>query len=163
MRVLAVAMAMLSLGSAELLTVQYRAVTLDPGQRRLFRAPGIERVTAASGRCVEEGMDTVEPDTFWVEATCGGVRTSLVWLKDGTRYHVMACAEEEDRPQRLLKLRQKIQNDVKAWKSVTACVRNGKVELWGWVKVPEDKKKMLAIELKYGLDDVKNRVELIEE
>ena len=163
MRVLLVAMAMLSVGAAELLTVQYRAVTLDPGQRKLFRAPGVERVTASSGRCVEEGMDTTEPDTFWIEASCGGVRTSLVWLPDGTRFHVMACAEEEDRPQRLLKLRQKIQGDLKAWKSVTACVRNGKVELWGWVMTPADKKKVRDVEIKYGLDDVKDRVELIEE
>lgn len=163
MRLVVMGVAVLALSNAEVLTAPYRAVTLDPGQRRLFRAPGLERVTGSSGICVAEGMDGSEPETFWVEGQCGGVRTSLVWLKDGTRLHVMACAEEADRTQRLVKLRQRLQGEVKELKSVTACVRNGKVELWGWVATEAQQKKVAALELKHGLDNVKNRVELIEE
>ncbi len=162
-RLLVATVALLSLGASETLQgVKYRAVTLEPSQRKLFRVPNLERVTGASGRCIEEGIDLEHVESFWLEGTCSGVRTTLVWLNDGTRIHVMACAEE-DRTPALVKLRQKLQSDVKGWKSVTACVRNGMVELWGWVPEAADKKKLNALELKYGLDHVKDRVDVLEE
>lgn len=155
-------MPLLLLGSAEVLKEDYRAVTLDPGGRLRFRVPNLEYVTGSSGRCIEEGMDSEEPETFFLEASCGGIRTSLAWKKDGTRVHVMACAEPEERTAEQVKLRKTLQGQVKAWKSVTACVKNGRVELWGWVKSAADKKKMGALEAKYGLDRVRSFVELIE-
>lgn len=160
-----VPLAVLLMGAAEVLQagLEYRAVTLDPTERRRFRVVNLETVTGSSGRCVEEGMDSEEPDTFWVEASCAGIRTSLAWRKDGTRIHVMACAEPEERTKAQVALRKKLQGDLKAFKSVTACVRNGRVELWGWVKSEADKKKMTALEAKYGLDAVRSFVELIEE
>lgn len=163
-RLALLAVPLLCLGAAEVLTGElYRAVTLDPGQRKQFRVPGLERVTGASGRCVEEGMDVSEPETFWLEASCGGVRTTLVWLRDGTRVHVLACAEEGDRSASLVKLRKKVQGEVKRWRTVTACVRGGRVELWGWVKTPAEKKQVAALEAKYGLDALRDKVELFEE
>jgi hypothetical protein len=141
--------------------VPYRAVTLDPTEHRRFKVPGLETVTGASGRCVEEGLDLEEQQTFWLEASCSGVRTTLVWLKDGTRLHVMACAEPESRDPQLVKTRQKVQAEVKALKSVTACVRNGHVELWGWVTTDADLKKMTALEKKFGFDTLKSNVELL--
>lgn len=156
------AMPLLFLGSAEVLKEDYRAVTLEPGGRARFRVPNLEYVTGSSGRCIEEGMDSEEPETFFLEASCAGVRTSLAWKKDGTRVHVMACAEPEERTAEQVKLRKVLQGQVKAWKSVTACVKNGRVELLGWVKTAADKKKMGALEAKYGLDRVRSFVELIE-
>jgi hypothetical protein len=74
----------------------------------------------------------------------------------------MACAEPEERTAEQVKLRKALQAQVKAWKSVTACVRNGRVELWGWVKTAADQKKLDALEAKYGLEKVRSFVEVIE-
>jgi hypothetical protein len=156
------AMPLLLLGAAEVLREDYRAVTLEPGGRARFRVPDLEYVTGSSGRCIEEGLDSEEPETFVLVASCAGVRTSLAWKKDGTRVHVMACAEPEDRTAEQVKLRKTLQGQVKAWKSVTACVRNGRVELLGWVKTAADQKKLGALEAKYGLEKVRSFVEVIE-
>lgn len=154
---------MLSLASAELLTGEYRALTMEVGQHRQFRVPRLETITGSSGRCLEEGMDSEEPEAIWIEASCAGVRTSLVWKKDGTRVHVMACAEDPDtRPAALLKLRQKVQGELKGSKTVAACVRNGKVELWGWVKSDAELARLGALEKKYGLDSVRSYAEKIQ-
>lgn len=150
------------LAVAEVLAGDYRAVTLEVGQRKQFRVPKLETLTGSSGRCLEEGMDTGEPETIWVEASCGGVRTSLVWRKDGTRAHMMVCAEEvEGRSAEALKLRQKVQGELKALKSVTACVRNGRVELWGWVQTDEELKRLAALEKKHGMELVRNFAERV--
>lgn len=154
---------MLSLGSAELLTGEYRAITMEVGQHRQFRVPRLETITGSSGRCLEEGMDSEEPEAIWIEASCAGVRTSLVWKKDGTRVHVMACAEDpETRPAELFKLRKKVQAELKGSKTVAACVRNGKVELWGWVKTDAELARLGALEKKYGLDSVRSFAEKIQ-
>lgn len=156
-------LAVLLLGAAEQLTGEYRAVTLEVGQRRQFRVPRLERVTGSSGRCLEEGMDGEEAEAIWIEASCAGVRTSLVWKTDGKRVHVMACAEDpETRSAEQLKLRQRLEKDLKGLKSVTACVRNGKVELWGWVKTEVELGQLKALEKKYGLDAVRSYAELLE-
>jgi len=153
----------LLLSSAEVLQgVTHRAVTLEPGERRTFRIPELNKVTASSGRCIEEGMDSDEPDTLFVEGSCSGVRTALAWRKDGVRIHVMACAEDDKRTPSLLALRKSIQAEIKGWKSTTACVRNGRVELWGWVKRQEELRPFAAIEKKYGLERVQSFVELAE-
>jgi hypothetical protein len=162
MKPLALAIPLLFLGSAEVLKDGYRAVTLEPGGRARFRVPNLETVTGSSGRCIEEGMDQEEPETFFLEASCGGVRTSLAWKKDGTRVHVMACAEPEERTPAQVKLRKQVQAQLKAWKSVTACVKNGRVELWGWVLTPADKKKVAELEAKFGMEKVRSFVELVE-
>lgn len=161
MKTVALLLSLWVLGAAEVLSEDYRAVTLEPGGRARFRVPRLDTVTGSSGRCIEEGMDTEEPETFWLEASCGGVRTSLAWRKDGTRIHVMACAEPEERTAAQVKLRKALQASLKGLKSVTACVKNGRVELWGWVKTPADQKKMTALEAKHGLDKVRSFVELI--
>ncbi len=156
--------ALLSLSAAELLSGDYRAITLEVGQRRQFRVPKLETVTGSSGRCVEEGMDSEEPDAIWIEASCSGVRTSLVWRKDGTRVHVMACAEDpETRTPAQLKLRQKVQGELKQSKAVTACVRNGRVELWGWFRTEAEGAQVAAVEKKYGLEQVRSFVEKLQE
>jgi hypothetical protein len=162
MKTLAFLLPLLTLGAAEVLKEDYRAVTLDPGGRARFRVVNLETVTGSSGRCIEEGMDSEEPETFWLEASCAGVRTSLAWRKDGTRIHVMACAEPEDRTAAQVKLRKAVQASLKGMNSVTACVKNGRVELWGWVRSSADKQKMTALEAKHGLDKVRSFVELIE-
>jgi hypothetical protein len=127
------AMAVFAVSNAEVLSSEYRAVTIETGQRRLFQVPNLGTVTGASGRCLEEGLDTEGFDTLWVEAQCSGIRTVIAWKKDGTRIHLMACGEDtEKRPPDLLKLRQKVQSELKGSKSMTACIRNGRVELWGW-------------------------------
>jgi len=154
---------LLSLNAAELLSGDYRAITLEVGQHRQFRVPKLETVTGSSGRCVEEGVDSEEPESIWIEASCSGVRTSMVWKKDGSRVHVMACAEDPGtRTPAMLKLRQKVQNDVKSLKSVTACVRNGRVELWGWFKTAAEGAQVTALEKKYGLESVRSFVEKLE-
>lgn len=154
---------MLSLGSAELLSGDYRAVTMQVGDHRQFRVPKLETITGSSGRCIEEGMDSEEPDSIWIEASCAGVRTSMVWKKDGTRVHVMACAEDpETRTPALLKLRQKVQGELKGSKTVAACVRNGKVELWGWVKSETESAHLAALEKKYGIDQLRSYAEMIK-
>lgn len=150
-------------GAPEVLQgVTHRAVTLEPGERRTFHIPDLNKVTASSGRCLEEGMDSEEPDTLFIEGTCSGVRTALAWRHDGVRIHVMACAEDSTRPASLLALRKTVQNELKGWKSATACVRNGHVELWGWVKTAAELKTFTALEKKYGLEKVRNFVELAE-
>lgn len=153
----------LLLGAGEVLTGEYRAVTIEVGQRKQFRVQKLESVTGSSGRCLEEGLDGDEPETIWMEASCSGVRTALVWKTDGTRVHVMACGEDaEKRSPELLKARQKVDKDLKGLKSVTACVRNGRVELWGWVKTETELNQIKALEKKYGLDVVRNFVEKLE-
>jgi hypothetical protein len=160
---LALALLPLLVVSAETLSGDYRAVTIEVGSRKQFQVPKLETITGSSGRCLEEGMDMEVPDAIWIEASCSGVRTSLVWKKDGTRVHVMACGEEiENRPPALYKLRQKLQNDLKAMKSVTACVRNGRVELWGWYRTDAEAAQLAAIVKKHGLDEVRSNVEKLE-
>lgn len=155
-----VVLGLVTLSAAEVLTGGYRAVTLEVGQRRQFRAPGLETVTGSSGRCVEEGMDQEEPETMWIEGSCAGLRTLLAWKKGGARLHVMACVEDpEARPAEVLKLRQKVQGELKAIKSVTACVRNGRVELWGWAETDAQLAQLQALEKKHGLDRVRNFAE----
>lgn len=152
---------LLSLSAAEVLSGEYRAVTIEVGSRKQFRVPKLETVTGASGRCLEEGMDIEENESIWIEASCSGVRTSLVWKSDGTRIHVMACGEEvEGRDPTLFKLRQKLQGELKAHKSVTACVKNGRIELWGWVKGETDAAQVKALEKKYS--PVRSFVEMME-
>lgn len=154
---------LLSLGAAELLSGDYRAVTLEVGQHRQFRVPKLETITGSSGRCLEEGMDSEEPEAIWIEATCAGVRTSLVWKKDGSRVHVMACAEDpQTRTPALLKLRKKIEGELKGSKTVAACVRNGKVELWGWVKTDAEGALIASLEKKYGLDSLRSYAEKLQ-
>jgi hypothetical protein len=161
-KVLGVA-ALFTFSAAELLTGDYRAVTMEVGQHRQFRVPKLETITGSSGRCLEEGMDSEEPDSIWIEASCAGVRTSMVWKKDGSRVHVMACAEDpETRTPALLKLRKKVEGELKGSKAVAACVRNGKVELWGWVKTEAEGARIAAIEKKYGLDQVRSYAEKIQ-
>lgn len=156
-----VALALL-LGAADVVQEDYRAVTLGPGERATFRVPGLERVTGASGRCVEEGMDTAEPETFFLEASCAGLRTTMAWRRDGRRVHVMACAEPEERTEAQVKLRKALQVQLKGLRSVTACVRDGRVELWGWVKTASERKRVAALEAKHGRDQVRDRVELLK-
>ncbi len=154
---------LLSLGSAELLSGDYRAVTMEVGQHRQFRVPKLETITGSSGRCIEEGMDSEEPDAIWIEASCAGVRTSLVWRKDGSRVHVMACAEDpETRTPAQLKLRKQIERDLKGSKTVAACVRNNKVELWGWVKTDAEATLIASLEKKYGLESLRSFAEKIQ-
>ncbi len=154
---------LLMLGSAEVLSGDYRAVTLEVGQRRHFRVPKLETITGSSGRCLEEGLDGEEPEAIWIEATCAGVRTSMVWKKDGSRVHVMACAEDlETRTPALLKLRKKIEGELKGSKTVAACVRNGRVELWGWVKTDAEGTLIASLEKKYGLDSLRSFAEKIQ-
>lgn len=156
------AVALCCVSAAEPLNGQrYRAVTLDPGQRRMFQVGDLEKVTAASGRCVEEGMDVDEPDTFWLQATCSGVRTTLAWRRGGERIHVLACAEDEKRSPAMVKLRQRLQAELKPFKTATACVRNGHVELWGWTVTPKERDAVQAIAVRAGLDQVVNHVELL--
>jgi hypothetical protein len=154
---------LLCFGAAEVLKEPYRAVTLEPGARARFRVPGLERITGSSGRCIEEGLDTEEPDTFFLEASCSAVRTSLAWRKDGSRVQVMACAESEERTDEQLKRRKAVQAQLKGLKAVTACVKNGRVELWGWVWTVAEQKRLAGLEAKYGLGQVRSFVERIEE
>jgi len=156
--------ALVMLGAAEPLgSIRYRAVTLDPGQRRMFRVNELEKVTASSGLCVEEGMDIDEPETFWLEAACSGVRTTFAWKKGGTRVHVLACAEDTKRTPTLVKLRQKLQGELKTYKAMTACVRAGRVELWGWAMTAQEREFASGLGKRYGLDQVENHVELLSE
>jgi hypothetical protein len=150
---------------AETLEGQWRAVTLEPGELRSFRVPRLETVTAGSGACIEEGMVGDAPETLSLQATCGGVRTTMAWKKGGERVHIMACAEADDRPAHVVALRKTVQGELKALKSkaLTACVRNGRVELWGWSASPEEAAKLTALEKKYGLEKVRSFVEPLPE
>jgi hypothetical protein len=155
---------MLLLSGTEVIDGTYRAVTLEPHEHRAFRVPGLETVTASTGRCIEEGMESDQVQTLFLEATCGGVRTTLAWRKDGVRVHLMACAEADDRPAPLVALRKTVQAELKALKGVktmTACVRNGRVELWGWTASPEDLQKLTQLEKKHGLESVRSFVEAL--
>jgi hypothetical protein len=161
------ALVLLAAGSAwagpEILKgVRYRAVTLAHEERKLFKIPDVERLTASSGLCLEETLDVEETQTLIISATCAGVRTSMVWLKDGTRIHMLACAEGAQLKPELKKLRAKLQAELKSWKSATACVRGGRVELWGWVEEPNDKERIEKIAAKYDVEKVVNKVELVE-
>ena len=53
-----------------------------------------------------------------------------------------------------------LQREIKAHKSVTACVRNGRVEVWGWVQTQEEMAPFAALEKKHR-DTVKSFVEVI--
>ncbi len=160
---LAAALLVLLSGATEtLVNVEYRAVTLEPGQRKGFRVPTLEKVTATSSTCVEEGMDLDQAETFWMQAACSGVRTAFAWRADGHRVYVMACAEDSAaRPAALVKLRQKVQVEAKLSKSQTACVRNGRVELWGWAKSAEEKAGLDQFVAKHA-DQVTSFVEVID-
>lgn len=142
--------------------IRYRAVTLAFEERKLFKIPEVDRLTGSSGVCLEESLDIEEAQTLAITATCEGVRTSMVWLKDGTRIHMLACAEGRVMRPDLKTLRAKLQGELKKWKSATACIRNGRVELWGWVEEPADKEKVAAIAAKYDAERVVNKVELVE-
>lgn len=142
--------------------VRYRAVTLAHEERKHFKIPDVERLTASSGACLEESLDVEETQTLVISATCAGVRTSMVWLKDGTRIHMLACAEAGALKPELKKLRVKLQGELKKWKSATACVRNNRVELWGWVEEASDQEKIAALAAKYDVEKVVNKVELVE-
>ena len=142
--------------------VRYRAVTLAHDERKQFKIPDVDRLTASTGLCLEESLDVEETGTLIITASCAGVRTSMVWLKDGTRIHMLACAEDPVLNPELKKLRLKLQGELKAWKSATACVRNGRVELWGWIEEPDDKDKIAKIASKYDVEKVVNKVELVE-
>lgn len=156
-------LAVLLMGAAEQLTGEYRAITLEVGQRRQFRVAKLETVTGSSGRCIEEGLDSEEAEAIFVEASCAGVRTALVWKTDGTRVHVMACAEDpETRTAEQLKLRRTVEGQLKALKSVTACVRNGRVELWGWVRTDAEAAQLKALEKRFGIDSVRSFAERLE-
>ena len=150
-------------GAPEVLKgIRFRAVTLAHLERKQFKIPEVERLTASSGLCLEESLDVEETQTLIIAASCEGVRTSMVWLKDGTRIHILACAEgAEPRPE-LKKAREKLQSELKGWKSATACVRDGHVELWGWVEAPADLERLVKIAAKYDFGKVLNKVELVE-
>lgn len=89
----------------------------------------------------------------------------MAWKKGGERVHIMACAEADDRPAHVVALRKTVQGELKALKSkaITACVRNGRVELWGWSANPEEAAKLTALEKKYGLEKVRSFVEPLPE
>jgi hypothetical protein len=158
------AVVMLCSGGFEVLeaNLEYRAVTLEPGQRKGFKVRSLETVTGTSGPCIEEGMDLEENETFWMRATCGGVRTAMVWKTGGHRVQVMACAEDaKARPAAALKLRLKVQAQAKLTKMQTACVHNGRVEFWGWAKSADEKAKLDALVAQYGEDLLQNFVEVL--
>ncbi len=159
--VLLIACAAWAGGPEVLVGVRYRAVTIGFEESKSFKVPGVERVTAASGNCLEETLDIEETQTMVITAACEGVRTTMVWLKDGTRIHMLACAEDRELKPELKKLRAKLQSEMKGWKSATACVKNGRVELWGWVEKQEDKDKIAALALKHG-EKVLDKVEYVE-
>ena len=147
-------------GEPETLSGRYRALTLNPNERRELRAAGLERVTASSGACLEEGMALDSVETMFIEASCAGVRTSIAWLANGKRIHVLVCAEDETRSTASLKKRQAAQRDLKAWKAVTPCVRAGEVHLLGWANNAAEKEKLSALAKKHGLVD---KVEVLGE
>jgi hypothetical protein len=146
----------------EVLEGEYRAVTLEANEHRVFAVADLEKVTGSTGRCIDEGNAVGVENSFWVEATCSGLRTVMVWKKNGQRMHLMVCAEGENASPERLALRKKLQAELKSYKSLTPCVRNGKVELWGWVATESDRRKLAALETKHGAASVRNFVELIE-
>lgn len=150
----------LVVAGSELITNRHRAVTLEPGERKSFRVPDVETFTGGTGRCIEESVDSDEADSISLTAVCSGLRTTLAWKKGGTRVHIMACAEGDERPAALLSLRKTLQAELRL-RSVTACVRNNRVELWGWAEA-NDLPRFQAMEKKYGRDKVRSYVELLE-
>jgi hypothetical protein len=145
---------------AEELTGRYRAVTLNPNERREMHAKGLDRVTAASGACIEEGLSADNPDTLFMQANCPGVRTSIAWLQHNVRVHILICVESEDREKAQVKLRQKAQKELKAWRGITPCVRGNEVHLLGWAATPAERTTLGAMAKKLGLVD---KVELLGE
>ncbi|MFT3840459.1 MAG: hypothetical protein QM723_25950 [Myxococcaceae bacterium] len=141
-----------------LTTERFRAVTLTPGESKQFKIPEVDRLTANSGNCLEESLDTEEEHTLVITAKCGGVRTSMVWLKNGEKIQMLACAEDDHSTPAAKKLRAKLQTELKAYKSVTPCARYGRVELLGWVEKQTDIDKISAIAIKNDADD---KVELL--
>ncbi len=147
-------------GEPELLTGRFRALTLNPNETRELKAVGLERVTASSGACLEEGMALDSVHTMFVKATCASVRTSIAWLENGKRIHVLVCAEDEGRPAAAVKKRQKVQADLKKYKAVTACVQGSEVHLLGWAQSAAEKEKISAIARRHELVD---KVEVLGE
>jgi hypothetical protein len=153
---------LLTAGPEKLENIRFRAVTLEPNERREFLVPGLVRVTAASGKCVEEAAMLDAASAVILEAQCSGVRTSLAWLDGGTRIHLMACAESDEnglRTPALVALRKKLQGELRSMKTTTACVRNSRVELWGWVQNNAEFEKIRALEKKYGASAMRSFVE----
>jgi len=147
-------------GEPELLTGRYRALTLNPNETRELKAVGLERVTASSGACLEEGMALDSVHTMFIKASCASVRTSIAWLDNGKRIHVLACAEDETRKSATVKKRQKAQAELKAYKAVTACVQGDEIHLLGWAKSTAEREKLAAVAKKHGLVD---KVEVLGE
>ena len=140
-----------ALGQESLIGPQYRAFTLEPKERRVVPVPGLERVTGASGMCIEEEL--VEFSSLTLVASCPGVRTTLAWLKDGARMHFMACAEADDRPAELVARRKKVQAELKGIKGVTACIRARRIELLGWALDKKERAAVAKVARKHGVDD----------
>ncbi len=159
----AATLALAIFAQAENLDVEYRAVTLAVNERRVFHVPHLDRVTGSTGRCVAEGLDSVEPQSFWVQGLCSGMRTVMVWKKTGRRMHLLACVESDDVAKDVMVNRNAISNELKAMKSVTVCARNGRVELWGWAQTLKEADRINAILAKYDRSAVRNFVERIEE
>jgi hypothetical protein len=162
MRWFGAVLALLASSLEDLGPATHRAVTLEPGERRRFHVPGLETITGGTGQCIDESLDAEVPETLTLEATCGGVRTTLAWRRGGARVHILACAEDASRPAALLPLRRQLQRELSALRSVAACVRNGKVELWGWVSTPAELARLAALEKQHGLERVRNHVELLD-
>jgi hypothetical protein len=151
----------LSLGAdPDELTGRYRALTLGPGERRELHARGLERVTGSSGACIEEGLSADTVETMFVQANCASVRTSIAWLQKNVRVHILVCAEAAEVEAPLVKLRQKAQRELKAWKGVTPCVHEHEVQLLGWATSPAEREKLGKLAKKLGLTD---KVELLGE
>jgi hypothetical protein len=159
--------AVLTLSSTETLKdIRFRAVTLEPNERREFVVPKLERVTAASGKCVEESAALDATSSLTLAAECSGIRTSLAWLSDGKRIYIMACAESDEgfpRTPAQLSLRKKVQAALKKTKTVTACVRNNRVELWGWVHDEKEMREVQQLEKKWGIELLRSFVERLPE
>ena len=145
-----------ALAQESLLGPQYRALTLEPKEQRVVPVPGLEKVTGASGQCIEEEVSG--DDALTLVATCPGVRTTMAWLKDGSRVHVMACAEGAERPPALLARRKKAQADLKSIKGVTACIRSGRLELLGWTLDKAERAAVARVAKKHGGDDHTEKV-----
>lgn len=151
---------LLTPAAGDVLNEPFRAVTIVKGEHHTFRVKGLETVTGSSGRCLEEGVESGEEDAIWIEGACEGLRTVMVARADGSVIQVMACGEDpEHRTAEQLKLRQKLQSELKKHRSITACVRNGRVELWGWWRTDAEAATVKALEKKYGLEKVHSFVE----
>lgn len=146
-----------------LVGLSYRAVTFEPGQHRQFRIPQMERVTGASGDCIEETLDSGEMETLSLQSSCAALRTAMVWRRDGSRVNLMVCAESAERSPALVKLRRSVSQALQSakLKGATACVRNGQVELWGWALTEQELKTVVALERRFG-SSVRSHVELVE-